>query len=165
MIITVTGIDEVIAKLGKVEEIEKPILEGIYKVVEKAEETVLTKYSLQGNGNGDYVTAIAEIPNGYSLTVSGEDVGFIEFGAGVFTEANEFANEVGFPVAPWSWSESHPHSENPNARYGATDGFWWYNNIRYTGLAPMRGMQSALDDARNTVTSVVEEKINKWIGN
>ena len=165
MIVTVTGIDEAIAKLEKAEEIEKPILEGILEVLKEAERIVSTRYSLQGNGNEDFVTDIEEIPNGYMLTVSGEDVGFLEFGAGVFTEANEFADEVGFPVAPWSWSESHPHSENPNARYGAKNGFWWYNNIRYTGLAPMRGMQQALDHVRNTIQGVIERKIAEWIGN
>ena len=165
MIVTVTGIDEAIAKLEKAEEIEKPILEGILEVLQEAESIVSTRYSLQGNGNEDFVTDIEEIPNGYMLTVSGEDVGFLEFGAGVFTEADEFADEVGFPVAPWSWSESHPHSENPNARYGAKNGFWWYNNIRYTGLAPMRGMQQALDHVRNTIQGVVERKIAEWIGN
>lgn len=165
MIITVTGIDEAIAKLEKAEQIEKPILEGILEVLKEAERIVTTRYSLQGNGNEDFVTDIEEIPNGYMLTVSGEDVGFLEFGAGVFTEADEFADEVGFPVAPWSWSESHPHSENPNARYGAKNGFWWYNNIRYTGLAPMRGMQQALDHVRNTIQGVIERKIAEWIGN
>ena len=165
MIITVTGIDEAIAKLEKAEQIEKPILEGILEVLKEAERIVSTRYSLQGNGNEDFVTDIEEIPNGYMLTVSGEDVGFLEFGAGVFTEADEFADEVGFPVAPWSWSESHPHSENPNARYGAKNGFWWYNNIRYTGLTPMRGMQQALDHVRNTIQGVIERKIAEWIGN
>lgn len=165
MIVTVTGIDEAIAKLEKAEQIEKPILEGILEVLKEAERIVSTRYSLQGNGNEDFVTDIEEIPNGYMLTVSGEDVGFLEFGAGVFTEADEFADEVGFPVAPWSWSESHPHSENPNARYGAKNGFWWYNNIRYTGLAPMRGMQQALDHVRNTIQGVIERKIAEWIGN
>lgn len=165
MIVRVTGIDEAIAKLEKAEQIEKPILEGILEVLKEAERIVTTRYSLQGNGNEDFVTDIEEIPNGYMLTVSGEDVGFLEFGAGVFTEADEFADEVGFPVAPWSWSESHPHSENPNARYGAKNGFWWYNNIRYTGLAPMRGMQQALDHVRNTIQGVIERKIAEWIGN
>ena len=165
MIITVTGIDEVIATLGKIEQIDKPVLDGILTVLKEAKRIVSTRYSLQGSGNADFSTDIAKIPNGYVLTVSGEDVGFLEFGAGVFTEADEFANEVGFPVAPWSWSESHPHSENPNARYGAKNGFWWYNNIRYTGLAPMRGMQQALDEVRNTLQSVIERKITEWIGN
>ena len=119
MNIVVTGIDETIAELEKAKDIDKPIKEGIYEVMQEAEDIVLTKYSLQGNGNDDYVTSIEELPNGYVLTASGEDVGFLEFGAGVFTEADEFADEVGYPVTPWSWSESHPHSENPNARYGA----------------------------------------------
>ena len=63
MIITVTGIDEAIAKLEKAEQIEKPILEGILEVLKEAERIVTTRYSLQGNGNEDFVTDIEEIPN------------------------------------------------------------------------------------------------------
>lgn len=166
MIITVTGIDETIATLERAEKLDEPILDGILKALQEAERIVSTKYSLRVvEGNSDFTTDIEEIPNGYMLIASGEDVGFLEFGAGVFTEANEFANEVGYPVAPWSWSESHPHSENPNARYGAKNGFWWWNNIRYTGLAPTRGMQEALDYIRNNVQKIIEDKIIKWIGN
>lgn len=165
MKVTITGIDEVLAKLKKVETVNEALKAACLELLETAEQIVLTKYSLHsGDGNTDYSTEIQMQANGGTLYISGADVGFLEFGAGVFTEPNEFASEVDYPVYPGSWSESHPHSENPNARYFAKNGFWWWSNIRYTGLAPTRGAMTALETIRNTVDEVVQKKVSEWIG-
>lgn len=164
MRITISGIEEVQSKFEKLGRIEKPIMDGIREVMEEAQAIAMRAYALQGNGNESYMSDLKRIENGYVLSMGGADVGFLEFGAGVYTEGDEFANEVGYAVYPGSWSESHAHSENPNARYFAKNGFWWYNNIRYTGLTPTRGMQRALDHVRNEIQSAVERKINEWIG-
>lgn len=159
------GLDYALEVLGRAENLEKPMLEACRELIEMAERTVLTRYALQSNGNKDYQTFIEPIENGYKLTVSGEDVGFLEFGAGVFVESDEFASQVGFPIYPGSWSELHEHSDNPNARYFAKNGFWWWSNIRYTGLIAMRGMQRALDEVRLQADEVAIRKINEWLGN
>lgn len=163
MQLIVTGVDKLLAKLKNAAALEEYILEDIKNLMEEAEQIVITKYSLQGNGNDDFTTSVSKIPNGWALVVSGEDIGFLEFGAGVFTEANEFAEEVSYPVAPGSWSESHEHSSNPNARYFAKNGFWWWNNIRYTGLYPTRGMQEAANHIRDNILQLIEQRINEWI--
>ena len=163
MELTITGFDELIAKLDNAGVVAERTLDGIREVIEEAEQIVITKYSLQGNGNNDFKTSIKQIKDGWQLTVSGEDVGFLEFGAGVFTQADDFAEEVDYPVEPGSWSESHEHSSNPNARYFAKNGFWWWHNIRYTGLYPTRGMQEALDHIRDNILQVIESRIKEWI--
>ena len=168
MKVVVTGIDEVLEKLSRVKHIDNPVLKGIRELMEQAEVIVSNAYSDSynaTNGNSEFTTNISEAPNGYILTAGGADVGFLEFGAGVFTEADEFANEVDYPVYAGSWSESHEHSENPNARYFAKNGFWWWSNIRYTGLMPTRGMQRALDHLRATGDQYIRNKIEQWIGN
>lgn len=159
------GIDYALEVLGRVENIDKPMMEACRELIGMAERIVLSRYSLQSNGNNDFQTSIEPIENGYRLTVSGEDVGFLEFGAGVFTEADEFASQVDFPIYPGSWSELHEHSDNPNARYFAKNGFWWWSNIRYTGLIATRGMQKALDEVRLQADEVARRKINEWLGN
>ena len=165
MKVTITGIDDVLAKLKKVSEVDEAIKAAILELLQTAEQTVIAKYSLRsGDGNTDFTTEIQTQADGGTLYISGADVGFLEFGAGVFTEANEFASEVDYPVYPGSWSESHPHSDNPNARYFAKNGFWWWSNIRYTGLAPTRGAMTALEEIRNTADEVVQKKVNEWIG-
>lgn len=164
-VVELKGMDYALEVLGKLENLEQPMMEACRELIEMAEEIVNTRYSLQGNGNNNYQTFIEPIESGYKLTVSGEDVGFLEFGAGVFTEADEFEAQVGFPIYPGSYSETNEHSDNPNARYFAKNGFWWWSNIRYTGLIATRGMQRALDEVRLQADEVARKKINEWLGN
>ena len=166
--VTYSGFDETIELLDKVQHIDSPIMQGIRELMEEAENIVNSWYSLQGNGNDDFVTSIDELPNGYVLTASGEDVGFLEFGAGVLvgeSGVDEFVSEVDYPVEKGSWSDSHEHSNNPNARYYSKNQFWWYNKIRYTGLFATRGMQRALEMLRSEIDEYINEKIRAWIGN
>lgn len=162
--VQIIGLEELTDKLDRLGSLEQAISDACYELMEDAEDIVLRWYGMQGNGNTDYTTTVERVPGGATLIASGEDIGFLEFGAGVFTEADEFASQVGYPVQAWSWSDSHMHSTNPNARYGSKNGFWWYSGIRYTGLAPMRGMQHALDHIRNEVENKIRGKIEEWIG-
>lgn len=164
--VEISGLDAAMEVLERVSNLERPMMEACRELIEMARNIVLTRYSYQGiSGNYDYQTSIEPIDNGYRLVVSGEDVGFLEFGAGVFTEADEFASQVDFPVYPGSYSEQAEHSENPNARYFAKNGFWWWSNIRYTGLIATRGMQRALDEVRLQADEVAKRKISEWLGN
>lgn len=166
--IELKGIDYALELLGKAENLEQPMMAACRELIETAEKIVTARYSISyasQNGNKDFTTTIEPIENGYRLIASGEDVGFLEFGAGVFTEADDFESQVSFPVYPGSWSELHPHSDNPNARYFAKNGFWWWSNFRYTGLIATRGMQRALDEIRMQADEVVRKKINEWLGN
>ena len=165
MKIVITGVDEYLKELDRIEKM--PVEKWCVEILKEAEQIVRLKYSLRASeGNVNFDTEVTEIENGAKLTAYGVDVGFLEFGAGVFTDTtNDFIPEVGFPVHPGSWSESHPHhgDGNPNVRYFAKNGFWWWSNIRYTGLAPTRGMQTALDYIRNNIEDFLERKIKEWI--
>ena len=160
MIITVTGIDEVFAKLGKIEQIDKPVLDGILEALKVADDIVTAAYLSQGEGNGDFTTDIEEIPNGYVLIAEGEDVGFLEFGAGIYTMKDEFAQDVPFPVYSGSWSDEHGGVFNASNHQ-----YWFYGGQRYEGIFPTRGMQEALDYLRNNLQGIIERKITEWIGN
>ena len=161
-IITISGLEDVLDTLEKVKDTTW-MQEACEELAERGAEIVRTKYSLQGNGNDDFNVYTRPIEDGYAIVADGEDIGFLEFGAGVFTEEDDFASEVDFDVYPGSWSESHEHSENPNARYFAKNGFWWYRGIRYTGLVPKRGMQEALDWITVNYKEVIDRKFNEWI--
>lgn len=164
-VVELKGMDYALEVLGKLENLEQPLLEACRELVETAALTVIARYSMMAvRGNDDFHTSIEPIENGYKLTVSGEDVGFLEFGAGIFTdEKNEFIEQVDFPVYAGSWSELHPHS--PNARYYAKDKFWWWSDYPYVGLIATRGMQSALDKIRLQADEVAKRKIEEWLGN
>ena len=164
MNLVITGFEELIQKLDNADSFISKALADIGELMMEAEQIVNTKYSLQGNGNSDFSTNVKPIENGWQLTVSGDDVGFLEFGAGIFVDdSNEFVQDVPYPVEAGSWSRTHPHSNNPNARYFAKNGFWWWSNIRYTGLYPTRGMQEALNHIRDNVLQVIEKRIAEWI--
>lgn len=165
MKITVTGIEETIAKLEKVEHPEKLIHQAIHEAIKEAENIVLDAYDSQSDvGNNDYKTAVEEMPNGYKLTVSGTDVGFLEFGAGWGVMTDEFEEQADYDVAVGSYSDIEM-----GQFFRTGHRFWWYVDggqkqfFRY--ISPTRGMQRALDYLRSNLASIVKEKIDEWIGN
>ena len=158
MKVTITGIDDVLAKLKKVETIDKALQEACLELIEEAEQIVLQAYGTQGDGNCDYVTEIVPMPNGCKLVVSGADVGFLEFGAGTMTDGGDiFATEVDYAVAPGSWSEVH-------SKRFSEHGFWYWMKHRYEYIMPTRGAERALEYCRNHWREAVERKVNEWIG-
>ena len=158
MKITITGLDEVLKKLDRAKNVDKPIMDGLYEAMQEAQNIAMEAYAWQGGENEDYDSYITEKDNGYVLTMSGEDVGFLEFGVGIMTTADEFADEVDFDVSVGSYSK---FNQGQFERSGYR--FWWYEGVRYKGLLPTRGMQRALDFLRNNLMDIVERKCKEWI--
>lgn len=158
MKVTVTGIEDAIAELQKVEDTDEPILEGIREAMDVAADIVTSAYMMQDSTNRDFSTNISRVPNGYMLTVEGSDVGFLEFGAGIETDADELASEVPFPVFAGSWSAEH------NGMF-IKRGYWFYGGQKMTGIAPTKGIQLALDFLRDELKGYIVRKIDEWIGN
>ena len=155
--ITISGLEETQAMLDKIANIQIPMKELCRELCELAVDVVERKYSVRsGSGNTDFHTEIEELPNGYRMSVSGEDVGFLEFGAGVFTEPDEFANQVGYSIYPGSWSEEH-------SKAFADRGFWLYRGIPYTGISPSHGMHEAYEEILNEFDERAKAKIEAWI--
>lgn len=158
--IEVRGIEDALATLENAQNVETPVMEGIKEVMEKAQELVEAAYESQWEGNTDFSIKLTEIEHGYVLTASGEDVGFLEFGAGWGVMPDEFASEVDYDVPMGSYSiENMGQFAETGLRY------WYYEGERYTYIDPTRGMQIALDYVRDNLARVVSEKIRKWIGN
>lgn len=158
MKITIEGLDEVYRKLDRVKNVREPIMNGIYEAMQEAQNIAMSAYAWQGGGNDGYDSYITETESGYVLTMSGEDVGFLEFGVGIMTSADEFAEEVDFDVSMGSYSElNHGQFERSGYR------FWWYGGVRYKGLLPTRGMQRALDFLRNNIMDIITRKTDEWI--
>lgn len=158
--ISVTGIDEVIAKIEKLKNLRRPILDGMNIVMEEAMNIATIAYASQGIENLDFTPSLEELQNGYVLRMSGEDVGFLEFGAGWQTESNEMASQVSYPVAMGSYSELH---QGQFFKTGYR--FWYYAGTRYTGIMPTRGMQRALDYVRDNLSDMITRAIAAWIEN
>lgn len=158
MSIEITGLEETKEMLDKIANIRKPLIEACKELCLMAQEVVERRYGTWSvMGNTDYQTEVEILPDGARLSVFGEDVGFLEFGAGVFTDADEFADQVGYAIYPGSWSETE------GSRSFADRGFWIYRGVEFRGITPSRGMHEAYESILNEIDEVVKRKIEEWI--
>ena len=158
--ITVSGIDEIVNNLTTI-----PIGSILADLMENAKITVDTAYASQINlgtgkteGNDGYTSFVTNTENSATLIVAGEDVGFLEFGAGIFTSPDEFAEQVGFPVSVGSYSAEHMGMFQEK-------GFWWWNKTQYAGIFPTYGMHEALERARKEINENIVGRITWYIEN
>lgn len=111
------------------------------------------------SGNTDVTVTAEPIENGYKVTASGEDVFFLEFGAGVTAGLGYDTSEIDPPVdiTPGSWSREHgggfweQYQENP-----ATAG-WYYGGQWMDGLAPQMGMYHGHKEIQQRIKEVAQE--------
>ena len=82
----------------------------------------------------------------YSLTATGREVCFLEFGAGLTagTPNNPYAVEMPFGVYPGSWSETHE-------RQFTEHGHWYYNGVSYSFIPATRGMFLAAEEMKRNI--------------
>lgn len=103
----------------------------------------------EGNSNVDVYIEPTE--KGCKLVAEGQDVCFLEFGAGVSTVDYEKDGQEGLPpIYPGSWSSTEGTGQF------AENGYWYYNGEKLDGLMPKLGMyhasqimqQKAIQEAR-----------------
>ena len=98
-------------------------------------------------GNSVERVDVVKIDNGYKLVMEGEDVYFIEFGTGDGVSAH---SDTSVPVAWGSWA----------AELGQmlfTQGFWYYDHVRYTGTPAYMPMYYAEKKMREEMPRIVKE--------
>ena len=101
--------------------------------------------------NGNILAQIdppTPIENGYKLTMSGEDVYFIEFGTGDAANAHGYTPLVS--VYPGSFSEN-------NAQMYSTYGFWYYGGEQYTETPAYMPMYYAGKKIREELPRIAKE--------
>lgn len=160
VVIEIEGLDEYQDRLSTI-----PVSDFLYALMDEAWGVVQAAYATQIDvGNGDYTISIDKGTNYATLIVSGEDVGFLEFGAGIATSADSFASQVGFDVSRGSYSIQHL---GQYARTGFS--FWYYDGNRYGNseddwlVLPTFGMQKAWDLARAKVAEIVVKRIVEYL--
>ena len=88
-------------------------------------------------GNHDVLVSSEQDGNGgFTITASGEDATFLEFGAGVYTMVERPTVQANFDISPGSFSLE-------NTQEFAKFGSWHWNHIKFEGLVPASGMQEA----------------------
>lgn len=112
--------------------------EYLDELMEVGTETARTGFSMaESDGNTDVtVSSEQNQGRGFTITASGEDAAFLEFGAGVLTAVSRPTVQADFDISPGSFSEE-------NTREFATYGSWHWHKTKYYGLAPTFAMQEA----------------------
>lgn len=123
------------------------------KLAEIGQQIADTSYRQGGQGNTHYTVTVERITNGYKVVANGEDVGFLEFGAGANTIANTFISQVPYPVNDGSYSREH------EGQYSKM-GFWYYNDEKLIGVPPTHGMYNALVQMQSRANDIIREVMN-----
>lgn len=143
MNITVIGADKAIQRIEKYVDMSAKLSELAERLAQVGEAEAAKTY-------GERVThQLTE--DGARITISGEDVLFIEFGtgdaAGIHAAQYDAVPSV---VRPGSWSETHAH------QYEML-GFWWWHNTRFTETPPHPGAYDAYQAMVQALPQIAEE--------
>jgi len=134
---------------------ERELLKFERKVDQFLAEIAELGRSTAESGYGGMITVTVEpISNGYAINAAGEDIIFLEFGAGdSVNSGNIFAGQTGVDVRPGSYSEQNPRQPRPSYHI---DGFWIFGNTIYTQVRPRNAMQGAWDTVLQQWRDVAE---------
>lgn len=155
--VTYDDLDKLINKLERIpiRQYLKNLMMGAKKIVQAAYESQVF------TGNEVFTASVRTTPLTATLTVRGEDVGFLEFGAGLATEWDEFASQVPYSVAPGSYSIWHGEKMGQFARTGLN--FWYYQRVKYNAIPPTKGMQEAWETLQEIGGKYIKEQIEAWL--
>lgn len=131
---------EVTEALAGCEDVLKEYLEqALDRAIKRLVEDVAKPIAQQEFGFDGAVTVYAEKTNdGYAVIAEGEEVCFLEFGAGVYTDnGHPFASEAPFIIKAGSWSETHAQTWQKWIEAGKDPEKYPYNQ------PPLRAMYSA----------------------
>ena len=143
--ITVTGVDHAISALAKYVNIQLKLNEIAKRLCEIGEPIIS-----QVHGNHSHVWT-ESTPEGYKIVAEGEDVLFIEFGAG-----NAAGRDVGLyddvpsVVYPGSWSATH-------ARQYVMYGNWWFGGQAYVEVVPTPAFYYAYEYMVQNLPRIIRE--------
>lgn len=94
--------------------------------------------------------------NRYSIYANGEEIGFLEFGTGVYADSSHpYASGVPFRVAPGSWSNEHEGTWERWLAKGNDPGEYPYN------MLPLRGMLRTYNWMRDHAPEIAKEVFSR----
>ncbi len=113
----------------------------------------IVEYSYSENIYEDYEVSCIVNGNSAMIIAEGDDVVFLEFGAGVLTnDYTEGMETEGLPpIYPGSYSETE--GLKMFSRYG----YWFHAGKKYTGLVPMRGFYFASKEIKEQAVEVAKK--------
>lgn len=124
------------------------IVDDRYSMAHEEEESYSVTY---------YIYEDEEVEN-CAIIASGENVMFLEFGTGVYTDdfSDEFEHDRLPPIFGGSWSQSEGKGHfRPDHQY------WYYNGIKYAGTLPMMGFYFATKEMKAQAENIVRKAFAK----
>ena len=120
---------------------------------------VRTDFSAQASdGNTNYNIELKSNRNGFTITASGDDFGFLEFGAGNRVDTDSFAADVPYAVRNGSYADVS-HGMYKRTKYR----FWKWGGKYYKGIPATHGMENAANEIENNAETIYEGELNKLI--
>lgn len=145
MNITVKGVDRILKRLSKFDNMDAKLSEIARRLAAVGEPIIR---AVHGNHNSVWSEPTQ---TGYRVIAEGESVLFIEFGTGdaAGIHAQEY-DAVPSVVRPGSWSETH-------AQQYARWGFWFWNGQRLTETPPHPAFYDAYRAMVQELPKIVDE--------
>lgn len=111
------------------------------------------EYEFDGQVTGSY-EKVDE--NRYRVLANGEEIGFLEFGTGVYADGSHpYASAVPFRVAPGSWSNEHEQTWERWLAKGNDPAEYPYN------MLPLRGMLRTYNWMRDNAAEIAKEVFSR----
>lgn len=149
MNISVTGVQHAIQTISRYVDMDKKLAEIADRLCKIGEPIIR-----QVHGNHAQVWTEAT-NNGYKIVAEGEDVLFIEFGAGDAAGSENSLYDATPPEArPGSWSETH-------AQQYSKYGFWIFAGQRYTEVQPTPAFYYAYEYMAQNLPQIAKDVFGK----
>lgn len=150
MEISITGIDSAIKTVAKYIAIEAKLANIAKRLCEVGEPIIRQTHGKHASGIWS-----EETPDGYKIVAEGEDLLFIEFGAGDMAGTTSVLyDQVPVSVRPGSWSETH-------ARQYSTQGFWYFGGKLYRETVPHPAFYHAYEAMVQALPQIASEELQK----
>ena len=138
--------------------------------LDKKVEEILKELSVLGaevveyqyySSHEDYYEVSCEVNGNSAMIVAeGENVVFLEFGTGVYTE--DYTDEEDIspkglpPIFPGSWSNTEGMGQfTPDHQY------WYHKHVMYQGTLPTRGFYFASKEIKNQAVDIAKKVFKK----
>ena len=124
-------------------------------LAERGKEIVDYSYSLS-----DEDCEVSCIVNGNSsmIIAEGQNVMFLEFGTGVYTD--DFSDEMETKGLPPIFAGSYSQTEG-RGHFRPDHQYWYYNRVMYQGTLPTRGFYFASKDIKEQAVEIAKKVFKK----
>lgn len=102
------------------------------------------------DGNQMPDVRVDRIENGFKIVAEGEDVCFIEFGAGDAAGSHPDKDKVSIETYPGSWSEEHAQQYSEN-------GYWYYNGEQLTEIQAEMPLYCSMREMERNISKIAKE--------